>query len=184
MKVRDVMALAAANLGREDLVALVCGCSGEPEGDLAALLRCYNLVENEIALDYFPLKQRDAVKISDGKLSYSELSRAPVTILSVTDGLRELPFEALPTGLSVNAPGSFRGEILYTYSPAEKEIDGDCEFSEKISARLLSLGVACEFCLSHGLFAEAAVWEKKYRDALKAADICRKKLSVRPRRWR
>lgn len=183
MKVRDVMALAAANLGREDLVALVNGCGGEAE-ELSALLRCYNLIENEVALDYFPLQGQDDVGIIDGTVSYASLSHAPVTILSVTAGGRALAFEALPAQLCVASPRCGRATVRYTYSPAEKEIGDDCEFSAKISARLLSFGIACEFCLSRGQFSEAATWEKKYRDALLAANICRKRLSVRSRRWR
>ncbi len=54
MKVKEVIALAAENLGREDLSSELETLDGAPEGELKSLLRCYNLVENEVALDYFP----------------------------------------------------------------------------------------------------------------------------------
>ena len=46
MTVKEVIALAAENLGREDLSAAVASAEGEPEGELKSLLRCYNLIEN------------------------------------------------------------------------------------------------------------------------------------------
>lgn len=37
------------------------------------------------------------------------------------------------------------------------------------SPRLFAYGIAAEYCLACGLFEEAAVWDKKYKDALTAA---------------
>ena len=51
MTVKEVLALAAENLGREDLSAQLSADSVQADGEIKALLRCYNLVENEVALD-------------------------------------------------------------------------------------------------------------------------------------
>lgn len=59
MKVREIAALAAEYIGREDLAEALSVLEGEPEGELKALLRCYNLVENEVAIDYFPPKREE-----------------------------------------------------------------------------------------------------------------------------
>lgn len=185
MKVKDVLALAAANLGREDLEAAVRDHTGEPAGELASLLRCYNLVENEIALDYYPLKAEESFTPGgDGRISYSSFAYAPVSVTGVTGTCGPVRYETFPSYLKL--PDAREGEsvtVSYTYSPAQKEWEDDSAFSEKISARLLSFGVACEFCLSRGQFSEAAMWDNKYREALKAANIIRKKLAVRSRRW-
>ena len=184
MKVKEVLALAAANLGREDLVAQIGDCAGDPAGELSSLLRCYNLVENEIALDYFPLKHEECVAVEGAAVEYSALSFAPVAVHTVTGKNGRLAFEMRPARLLLP---DLRGEeevtVSYSYSPAEKEWDGECEFGENISARLLSFGVACEFCLTHGQYAEAATWEKRYREALRAASTPRRSLAVRSRRW-
>lgn len=185
MKVKRVLSLAAANLGREDLVAAINVCCGEPAGEIAALLRCYNLIENEVALDYFPLRREETVPVRGGAVLYSKLCYAPVTVYSVKDLLgRTLKFEIRPARILV--PAQREGEqvlVSYSYSPREKEFDSCAELGGKISARLLSFGVCCEFCLSNGQFAEAAVWEKKFREALRAADMTRRPLSIRARRW-
>lgn len=182
MKIKDVLALAAADLGREDLVALVNDCAGSPSGELSSLLRCYHLVENEIALDYFPLYKEESLPVTDGAIPYRDFAFAPVEVERVTAEGRELCFEPLSDRLRVEGT-ALRARVRYRYSPAEKAWTDDSEFSGKISARLLSFGVASEFCLSAGQFGEAATWEKKYREALKAAHIVRKRLVVRSRRW-
>lgn len=185
MKVKTVLRLAAANLGRDDLVAQINDCAAEPTGDLSALLRCFNLVENEIALDYFPLTREQRLCAPNGVIPLHRLRETPVGVLGVEDAEgRKLSFEVHPAAIRLPAYGG-RGRVTvrYTYSPREKCLMGDSDFSGRISARLLALGVTCEFCLSHGSFAEAATWEKKYREALRAANIVRKRLSVRARRW-
>ncbi len=187
MKVRNVISLAAANLGREDLVARVEDCAAEPFGELASLLRCYNLVENEVALDYFPLKTEENFAAeqfaSAGVLPYREFSFAPVEILSVK-GESGLPLSYTGSPAELLFPKNARRlHISYTYSPKEKEWGDDVEVSAQVSARLLSYGVCCEFCLANGQYGEAATWEKKFRDALRAANVRHKKLTVRSRRW-
>ncbi|MGN1077385.1 MAG: hypothetical protein ACI4ST_02620, partial [Candidatus Gallimonas sp.] len=74
-------------------------------------------------------------------------------------------------------------DIEYCYEPEAKFLPGDCEFKKGISARLMSFGVACEYCLSQGKYDEAAVWEEKFRDALRAAGLLRRTLAMRSRRW-
>lgn len=61
MKVKEVLALAAANLGRDDLVAAIEQMEGDPSAEVQSLLRCYNLAENELALDYLPLTQEEEI---------------------------------------------------------------------------------------------------------------------------
>lgn len=187
MKVRNVISLAAANLGRKDLVASVEDCAAEPFGELASLLRCYNLVENEVALDYFPLETEETFAVADigqgGILPFKAFAYAPVEVLSVK-GESGLPLshKSRPTGL-IMPQNATRVHILYTYSPKEKEWGDDAEVSPQVSERLLSFGVCCEYCLTNGQYAEAAAWEKKYREALRAANTGHKKLAVRSRRW-
>ena len=183
VKVKEIAALAAANLGREDLQRQAETLAGKPEGELASLLRCYNLVENEIALDYYPLKREESFLPVSGRIAYTRFSRAPVRIISAKDrDGKPLSFTVYADGLELSPPAA-QAAVTYAYAPAEKAWEDDSEFSGIISARLLSFGVACEFCLSRGQVSEAALWEKRYRDALRAAGYPRGGLRVRSRRW-
>lgn len=183
MLVKEIAALAAANLGREDLQRQAETSAGQPAGELASLLRCYNLVENEVALDYYPVKREESFLPVSGRIAFTRFACPPVRIVSAEDGDgKPLSFTVCTEGIELSPPASCAA-VTYEYAPAEKGWNDASEFSGKISARLLSFGVACEFCLSRGQFSEAALWEKRYREALRAAGYPRGKLRVRARRW-
>ncbi len=183
MLVKEVVALAAETLGMSDLAKQVTAQVGAPEGEIKSLLRCYNLIENEVALDFFPLKTSETFSPAEEKISYKDFSSAPVNILKVTDeGGTPLTFRVLPTYLSL--PGCTRRvRVTYSYSPEKKQLDEETAFSDHISARLLAFGVASEYCITNRKFSEGAMWGRRYRDALRAAGILRRTLSVRSRRW-
>ncbi len=180
MLVKEVIKLAAANLGRDDLVKATDSLT-QPTGELLSLLRCYNLIENEIALEYLPLKMEESLLVSNGTLPFMAFLFAPVEILHVTADGRELDFASYHDKIVLDYHG--RVQVQYAYSPEEKGWDNEGAFGAKVSSRLLSFGVACEFCLSRGLFSEASVWQKRYQDALRAASFSHKKRCVRSRRW-
>ena len=64
MKVQKIMACAAALVGRRDLCDWLEGKGGvDSDGlrrDAEQMLKCFNLAENEAALDFIPLKGKTA----------------------------------------------------------------------------------------------------------------------------
>ncbi len=183
MQVRQIAALAAECLGRDDLAESARSATDSAHGETASLLRCYNLVENEIALDYIPLIEEERLAVQNGGVSFSRLRFAPVELRRVSDDEgSKIAFSLFPDRIAVK-PSVLFVKIRYSYSPPQKSWDDECAFHEKISPRLIAQGIAGEFCLAHGLFAEAAVWDKRYRESLRAAHVVRRTLSVRARRW-
>ncbi len=183
MKVRNIMVLAAQLCGRRELADYLAGKSaadaGLAESEAELMLRCYNLTENEIALDYLPLWESEAF-CSDGQILYVAFSKAPVEIQRVSDRAgNKLSFTVQADGIRVRA-----GEAIVTYShrPKVKAQEDDAELNRKGDARLLALGTACEFSLMNGAFDAAAVLDKRYRDALACA--CRERGGrMKLRRW-
>lgn len=170
MKVNLIMAMAAELCGRKDLSEYLTGKSaenlGEAERDTESLLRCYNLTENEIALDYLPLCKTETL-VSDGKILYSAFERSPLEIESVrkSDG-GKLPFRIAEDGVCVQ---SGEVSVTYTYRPSVKAREDEAELDRKGDARLMALGTACEFSLMNGMFDAASLLDKRYRDALACA---------------
>ena len=77
MTVKEVIITAAGLLEMEDKVsAFIGGDSSVGAEETAALVRCFNLVENEVALDYFPLIAEETVKTDTGRVAYKDLTRA------------------------------------------------------------------------------------------------------------
>ena len=121
-------------------------------------------------------------------LAAEELGRAdfvpltPVDVLEVTSAAGRCAFSVVAERL-ILPEGTGEVTVLYSYAPERAGMDGETAFSQKISARLLSYGVAREYLLAGGRYAEAAVWDEKFHAALRAAGLERRKLWLRARRW-
>ena len=189
MTVKDVIALAAGCLGRDDLVAALnkttSQLTAEEKLELESLLRCYNFVENEVALDYCPLKKEETVTVTANKISYTRLSSTPVNIRKIVCGGMLARFVAYSAYILLSDGWVGTANVVYDYIPGNKQsLTQPSEFTEgQISARLLAYGVTAQYCLVNGETGRAAVWDKKFRDALRAKNLLRRTISVRSRRW-
>lgn len=189
MTVKEVVTLAAGCLGREDMIPAFEKPSSElteeEKLELSSLLRCYNFVENEVALDYCALKREETVEVTENKIYYNELSHAPVNIRKVVCGGYLARFAAYPSYIRMSDGWIGKACVVYDCIPSTKTSFGEeSELGEsKISARLLACGVASQYCLVNGETGRAATWDKKFRDALRAANLLRRTVSVRSRRW-
>ena len=183
MRVKEILILAAELACRRDLADYLAGKNGEDASARAReeerLLRCYNLAENEIALDYLPLRREECFE-SDGCVPYAAFAEPPVEILSVRDEAgRSLRFAAGEKGVRVREG---RAVIRYSVRPRVKGPGDRPELSEKGDARLLALGTACEYALMSGNYDAASLLDRRYRDALACA--CRERGGrLRMRRW-
>lgn len=152
-------------LGRADATAFLTDGVGADvralEGEVSALLRAYNLTESETALVYRPLRLSEKVSSADGTIAYSAFSERPVNVEKVRKGGEEVDFTLLADALKT-AAGEV--EVLYRYAPAAKTAEDDSEYGQG-EARALALGTCCEYALSSGLYDEAVLWDKRYKDA-------------------
>lgn len=184
MTVQEVILTAATELGfKDDIAKFFAGedASEATKKKAELLLDCFNLVENEVALDYLPLYAEDDVYTETGAVLYETLSRSVVRVLRVADEWgNPAQFTLFPDRLQAQ-PGKLK--IAYTYTPEKKEIFDESDFRAQVSTRLLAYGVATEYTLATGLYEESAVWDKKYKDAIAAAYHARPSVRMRSRRW-
>ena len=182
MTVKETILLAAELLGCGERVKEYFEEKGETgKKEAQTLLRCFNLVENEMALDYLPLYAEDETQSDTGAIAYSAFGKAVVRVLCVRDEWgNKIPFRLFPDHLKT-APGKVR--VAYTYTPEEKGEEDSSDFVLQASPRLFALGIAAEYCLAAGLYEEAEIWDAKYRDALKAAYAAKPARVLRSRRW-
>lgn len=181
MKVQKIMSLAAELVGRRDLCDYLEGRGGTDEAglrrDAEQMLKCFNMTENEAALDYIPLRAERAL-FSEGMIPFSALEPAPAEILAVfsREGVK-LPFVVCADGIRVR-----RGEVVvrYRFRPDVKAASDDTDFDA--GERFLALGTACEFALMEGLLDRAAELDVRYKDALAAAGRS-KSVRVKGRSW-
>lgn len=181
MTVKDAILLAADELGVGERVRAYYegGDTGKKEAE--TLLRCFNLVENEVALDYLPLCCEDETESETGVVAYTLLSRPAVRVLRVTDEWgNKVPFKLYPEYLKAQ-PGKLK--IAYTYTPKEKTAEDTSDYVLQVSPRMFAYGMAGEYCLACGLYEEAEMWDRKYKDSLAAAYRSRPSRVMRSRRW-
>ncbi len=180
MTVQEILCLAASCLDDDGLRSSLEG--GELTEEGKELLDCYNIIENEIATDYYPLKRSEAVKADGGIIPYSALTEPVIDILAVMgSGGSKLRFHCYPDHVAAEGGGDVT--VLYTYSPERKQLKSESAFKGKVSARLMAFGVTSEYLIRKGRYETAKLWAVRYRDCLKAAGILRHPLSVRSRRW-
>ena len=157
MKVKEVIELSAELLGIE-----------LTDENTAWLLECYNLVENELAMDYFPLRSVDKLLVQDNKIKYAELSKKAWRIMGVCDeNSKEVKYKLYPQYMTIDK--KYNGKycfVRYAYVPKEKELDGISDFNKCMFEDIFRYGVCAEYCLANGEFEQASVWNGKYKKAI------------------
>lgn len=182
MRVKDIILLAATQVGIVDEVeSYYDGMNGNGEKNADLLLACFNIVENELALDYIPLIAEQAVTTATGEIAYSTLSKNVVRIIGVFNEEGEsVPFTLHAAHMQAQAG---KLTVRYTYTPAQKLVGGTSDFSAPVSERLLAYGVAAEYSMAMGLLSEAAVWDKKYKEGIEAIRRLPTAKRMKERRW-
>lgn len=182
MKVKEVILLAATLLGCEEEVRYYIEDEDEEyEQKAQMLLHCLHLVENELALDYFPLVTEQEISTQTGKILFSNLSKDIVRIIKVVDeDGNSIAYQLFPSYLMTQ-----RGnvKIVYSYTPSQKDWDEKLDLALYVSQRMLAYGLAAEYCTAMGRFEEANIWDEKYKDAIEAAYKMKSGGKMPSRRW-
>ena len=182
MTVREIVLLAAKILGIESQVsAYFDGESNEMQNQAERLVSALHLAECSLALDYVPLHAEDEVYAMSGRVDFSSLENSPVRIIGVTDVYGEAIAYTLYSQYLKTTPGVVR--VHYTYTPRVKELDDECDFGALSSDGILIYGMLSEYCLGEGLVAEAAEWDRKWKDLIATIYHTGKCKRLSSRRW-
>ena len=131
-------------------------------------LNAYNNVENELAIDYFPLRKVDKLLIKENKIKYENLQRQAWRIMGVHDcNNHELKYKLYPTYMAFakkdNGKHCF---VRYCYVPQEKTIDSISEFDKGMFEEIFKYGICGEYCLMKGDYETANAFNEKYKKAI------------------
>jgi hypothetical protein len=186
MKIKDIVSAAATLLGREDICSYLSNGFTEDitttKKDTDILLRCFNLVENEIALEYKPLIYCENISNDDGLIYFQNLEKQIIEIIKVEDESgNKLKYKLFNTYLKTKPENII---VYYSYIPEKKDIEGESDYSESIMPlRIMAQGIACEFTLISAMYDEAVLWDKRYKDSLERICIKTTKKTMPARRW-
>lgn len=140
------------------------------------LVRCYNLVEQELATDYFPILEVDKFFHVEDKIYYKDFSRKPYMLKGIQDFHGDsVSFRLAPEYITLIKNyygGTFF--VKYYYLPEEKELYSNSTYgAEYIS--ILKYGIAAEYCLMQGNFEQAKIYSDKYKERIKLKGPKKKK---------
>lgn len=168
MKIRDIIETTATFLGREDMITyLKSNLSNNQtmEKEINVFARAANLVINELATEYVPLKTTEICQSQNGQILYTSLLETPLDILNVYDAFdNKVAFKT--TSLYVKTkPEAVR--IEYTYIPDSASVNEEIAYREKdVPLRVIAYGTAAEISLIEGKFDEATIWDKRFKESI------------------
>lgn len=190
MLIKDIIISAAEMLAMERVLGLpeLGGGAEDANGtkELSLLLRCTNLVLNELTSEYLkPRKTRKVVAGTDGRVEYAQLLDRVTDIISVRDGSgRKQGFSAKSVYIQTTLKAGAELTVEYVYTLPALGLDDDTGLAlNNVSERLAAYGVAAEFCIINGIYDEAAMWDKRYKDALLSALRSGREIKYKGRRW-
>ncbi|MCL2675201.1 MAG: hypothetical protein FWE84_01230 [Firmicutes bacterium] len=177
MTLRDCIIKAAGYLGlRETADAYKSGSA--PDDGFLAYARD---VVAEICADYYPLKIAERVTADEnGLIPLNELSKPVIDVFRVIKNGFSALFLIKYDRIEVN----FGGEctVEYSYMPVLSGLDSELPFSSRIDERVVAYGIAAEYALLN-CPEDAAMFDKRYKDALSKALIQKSEKRVKGRSW-
>lgn len=188
MTTKQVLNLSAIFLGKEELLnsPYFTGEDAEPDEDdereLKVLLKCLNLIVNEISTDYLPIYKQKELKISEKHIKLTEIDENIYQIVKITDKYGvNLKFKIINGELLVDSDFI---KIVYTSFAQQCFLDGDVEnFNNLMPDRVLAYGVSMEYSFMNSLYDDAKIWESRYKNALLILSAKKHNLNMPARRW-
>ena len=155
----------------------------EEEGMQTAqdLLRAFNVMEKQLALEYLPLVEKEEFETEEGEIYFNEFSYPAVRIINVYNEQGEKQAFTLTAWCIQTKPG--RGFVEYAYTPYEKDFYDTTDHYLHVAQPLLVFGTLAEYYLARGEFQEAAIWDKKYKDAITQSYQMQKGKQMPSRGW-
>lgn len=185
MKVKDILKNACLFIGEKELAlaleAETPSLEGKDEEKVDVLLRCFNLVNQEIASDYLPFLYTEKIDVNNSILSFEDLSKTLINVYELKGNFgKSVRYKLYPNYLEVFGRAK---SITYSFLPSDFTLTDEFEFYNGLSARIYAYGVASEYLLCDGLSEDAEIWEKRFKESLFV--LSRKKSETRlpKRRW-
>lgn len=185
MKLKEIIRISAGFLGLEKVVSVLDNNTIADEYTqslINRLVNLTNLVTGEMSNTYLPLSFTEEVSVIKDNVSYTELQKQIVKILSVADvSGNELQYKQ--DRKAVYIYNASKAIITYQYVAENYELNDELDYSEsEISKGVIAYGVCAEYCLTERRFEEAVMWHERFVNGLKEK-ICPKNGRTAIRRW-
>lgn len=169
MKVLNIIKLVCDFVGERELFGKLSSStlsleelSEKEQQKIDRMLRCFNLVNQEIASEYAPLLQKE--EVCGSIINFSTLSKKVISVFEVKNRFGfSLSFRQFQNHIEVKGNAK---TVLYSYFPDELLLKDEFEGSAAISERVYAYGTASEYLLLEGVGEDAQIWENRYKESL------------------
>lgn len=197
MKLRDIIKLSSIMLNLEDILNSeklydetfvieneqeVIKGNDDVEKEINLLIRCFNLVYNEIATDYFPLIKMEEIEVSKGFFNLNRLENRFYKFVKLEDKNSVSINCKIYDNILYAKDGKFK--LIYGYIPNKVGLNDEIiNFNGKLDERIFALGLNKEYCFIGGLYEEAKSYKTKFEEGLKSISAIKKNITMPKRRW-
>ncbi|MDR2201649.1 MAG: hypothetical protein LBP26_02630 [Clostridiales bacterium] len=185
---KDCLILAAAFLQLDEAAAFLRPPGYSPDAvpdDVAAevetLTMCARLAVDEAARDYVRLIKTAFASSNNKRLYFSALDQNLTGVADVRRDGKRVPFKLRQGFIEVKTDALY--EVTFAYAPQNCAITDELPWGNRIPPRAIAYGAACEYCLINGVPGEAALWNKRFKDALAKLKTPLAERVVKRRRW-
>jgi hypothetical protein len=182
MEIKDVIKQTATILQLSNVVDANLdnfnNLDAQTKKDVNLLISCINEVLCDIATDYLPLKTTEQIVVSDGEFDLATLSKTFHKVVSIdTSNSYKIEHDCLKI-----KDGTY--QIEYSYLPSIYELQDEItDFDSRLTIHALCFGVAGEFCIVSGNYAESEMWNSRFESAMQVAKRSLKIGELSKRRW-
>lgn len=182
MLVKDIIKLACDFTENQEIANVLenSGVLSEEQSQICDnLVKCFNLVNNEIASEYLPLIKMEELETKDFRIEFSQFKTSPHKIISVkSKSGRSVKFKVFENYLIAFANVV---DVLYSVLPNKMTIDD--EIDSTLPERVYAYGVAREYYFIQTLFDDALVWEERFKNTLQLLSRKQGEVIMPRRRW-
>ena len=186
MTVKEIIKLVCEFVGERELFAKLnstetVSFSAREQEKLDLMVKCFNLVNQEIASDYLPFLTKEEIDAENSILNFSELDKTVINVYELKNRFgMSLKYKLFSNHLQINGHAK---TIVYSFLPDEKTIDDEVEMLNGLSKRLYAYGIASEFLLIDGMSEDAEIWEDRFKQGLFVLSRKRGEHILPKRKW-
>ncbi len=185
MKVKDILKLVCSFVGEREILekfeAENSTFTSREEQKISSMVKCFNLVMQEVASDYIPFLIKEEIDVENSFLNFSELSKTVVNVCEIKNRFGIcLKFKLFPNYVEIEGKAK---TIVYSFLPEDKTLDDEAELACGLTPRVLAYGIASEYLLIEGISEDAEIWEERFKESLFVLSRKRGEHTLPKRAW-